>query len=137
MAHASDEISEDDSSSIGTGDEIEDVESNSPSTTSNQDEDEQEIHDEGEDSDEPKETEQETNAASRKKQLRQELCWKHDYNDFMMGLLMNLFSLEELKKYLESSDTERPVTVRTNTLKTRRKELAQELINLGCQCGSC
>lgn len=73
----------------------------------------------------------ETDAAQRKKQIRQELCWKHDYNDFMMGLLMKLFPLEELKKYLEASDTERPVTIRTNTLKTRRKELAQDLINLG------
>lgn len=65
------------------------------------------------------------------KQIKQELCWKHDYNQFMMGLLMKIFPLEELKKYLESSDIERPVTIRTNTLKTRRKELAQELINLG------
>lgn len=65
------------------------------------------------------------------KQIRQELCWKHDYNEFMMNLLMKIFPLEELKKYLEASDTERPVTIRTNTLKTRRKELAQELINLG------
>jgi ribosomal RNA methyltransferase Nop2 len=64
-------------------------------------------------------------------QIKQELCWKHDYNDFMMGLLMKIFPLEELKKYLESSDTERPVTIRTNTLKTRRKNLAQELINSG------
>lgn len=64
-------------------------------------------------------------------QIKQELCWKHDYNDFMMGLLMKIFPLEELKKYLDSSDTERPVTIRTNTLKTRRKDLAQELINLG------
>lgn len=67
----------------------------------------------------------------KKDQIRQELCWKYDYNEFMMRLLMRIFPLEELKKYLESSDTERPVTVRTNTLKTRRKELAQELINLG------
>lgn len=64
-------------------------------------------------------------------QIMQELCWKHDYNQFMMGLLMQLFNLEELKKYLEASDTDRPITVRTNTLKTRRKELAQDLINLG------
>lgn len=65
------------------------------------------------------------------KQVRQELCWKHDYNAFMMSLLMKIFPLEELKKYLEASDIDRPVTIRTNTLKTRRKELAQELINLG------
>lgn len=64
-------------------------------------------------------------------QIMQELCWKHDYNKFMMSLLYQLFNLEELKKYLEASDTDRPLTVRTNTLKTRRKELAQDLINLG------
>lgn len=63
--------------------------------------------------------------------LKQELCWKYDYNDFMMQLLMKIFPKEELKKYLDSSETERPLTIRTNTLKTRRKELAQELINLG------
>lgn len=69
--------------------------------------------------------------ASKREQICQELSWKHDYNKFMMGRLMKIFPLEELKKYLDSSDTERPVTIRTNTLKTRRKELAQELINLG------
>lgn len=61
----------------------------------------------------------------------QELCWKHDYNKFMMSKLMKIFNLQELKQYLDSSDIDRPVTIRTNTLKTRRKELAQELINLG------
>lgn len=89
-----------------------------------------EDQDEEEDQDD-EESDKKVDAADRKKQIRQELCWKHDYNDFMMGLLMKLFPLEELKKYLESSDTERPVTIRTNTLKTRRKELAQDLINLG------
>lgn len=64
------------------------------------------------------------------KTVRQELCWKHDYNEFMMSMLMKIFTLEELKKYLDASDTDRPLTIRTNTLKTRRKELAQELINL-------
>lgn len=82
--------------------------------------------------DEPvSEDEHEVTEVNKKKQIRQELCWKHDYNEFMMSLLMKLFPLEELKKYLEASDTERPVTIRTNTLKTRRKDLAQELINLG------
>lgn len=79
-------------------------------------------------------TEKDDETVSRKdklKQIRQELCWKHDYNEFMMSLLMKIFPIEELKKYLEASDTERPITIRTNTLKTRRKELAQDLINLG------
>lgn len=63
--------------------------------------------------------------------VKQELAWKYNYNEFMMGLLLKLFPLKELKKYLEASDTPRPITIRTNTLKTRRKELAQNLINLG------
>ena len=75
--------------------------------------------------------EHEVSRKDKLKQIRQELSWKHDYNEFMMSLLMKIFPLEELKKYLEASDTERPVTIRTNTLKTRRKDLAQELINLG------
>lgn len=67
---------------------------------------------------------------SKKEQICQELAWKHDYNKFMMAKLMKIFPLEELRKYLDASDVERPVTIRTNTLKARRKELAQELINL-------
>lgn len=77
------------------------------------------------------EDDEEKRPADRLKQIRQELSWKHDYNEFMMSLLMKIFPLEELKKYLEASDTERPLTIRTNTLKTRRKDLAQDLINLG------
>lgn len=64
-------------------------------------------------------------------QIRRELCWKYEYNPFIMSLLMKIFPLEELKKYLDASDVPRPVTIRTNTLKVRRKELAQDLINLG------
>lgn len=86
---------------------------------------EEEIEDNGE--------ETEDSPPKRKEQLktiRQELCWKHDYNEFMMSMLMKIFTIDELKLYLEASDVDRPLTIRTNTLKTRRKELAQELINL-------
>lgn len=38
---------------------------------------------------------------------------------------MQIFPLHELMEYLEASDVPRPVTIRTNTLKTRRRDLAQ------------
>jgi len=38
---------------------------------------------------------------------------------------MHLFPLEDLMSFLEASETPRPVTIRTNSLKTRRRDLAQ------------
>lgn len=44
---------------------------------------------------------------------------------------MNLFPLSELIEFFEANEVQRPVTIRTNTLKTRRRDLAQALINRG------
>ncbi|RWS28538.1 putative 28S rRNA (cytosine-C(5))-methyltransferase-like protein [Leptotrombidium deliense] len=63
--------------------------------------------------------------------LRIDLCTYYSYNEYLMERLMQLFELSELKEFLESSETQRPVTIRTNTLKTRRRDLAQALINRG------
>ncbi|KAG8326856.1 hypothetical protein J6590_032689 [Homalodisca vitripennis] len=48
-----------------------------------------------------------------------------------MEELMKLFPLTELMDFLESSESQRPLTIRTNSLKTRRRDLAQALIGRG------
>ncbi|XP_071092470.1 uncharacterized protein [Haliotis cracherodii] len=63
-------------------------------------------------------------------QLRNDLCTYYSYNDFLMEKLMELFPLE-IVEFLEANEVQRPVTIRTNTLKTRRRDLAQALINRG------
>ncbi|XP_075165885.1 uncharacterized protein LOC142238192 [Haematobia irritans] len=63
--------------------------------------------------------------------LRKDLCIYYSYNEFLMGKLMDMFPLTELMEYLEASEVARPLTIRTNTLKTRRRDLAAALINRG------
>ncbi|XP_021364901.1 25S rRNA (cytosine-C(5))-methyltransferase nop2-like isoform X2 [Mizuhopecten yessoensis] len=64
------------------------------------------------------------------RQLRSDFCTYYSYNDFLMEKIMSLFPLE-IQEFLEANEVPRPVTIRTNTLKTRRRDLAQALINRG------
>jgi len=64
-------------------------------------------------------------------QLRHDLCTYYSYNDFLMARLMSLFPLSELLEFLEANEVPRPITIRTNTLKARRRDLAQALIARG------
>ncbi len=40
---------------------------------------------------------------------------------------MDVFPLSEIFEVLEANEVQRPVTIRTNSLKTRRRDLAQVL----------
>ncbi|KAK3580055.1 hypothetical protein CHS0354_028626 [Potamilus streckersoni] len=63
-------------------------------------------------------------------QLCKDLCTYYSYNEYLMECLMQLFPLE-IVEFLEANEVQRPVTIRANTLKTRRRDLAQVLINRG------
>uniref|UniRef100_A0A2R5LMA6 Putative trna and rrna cytosine-c5-methylase nucleolar protein nol1/nop2 n=1 Tax=Ornithodoros turicata TaxID=34597 RepID=A0A2R5LMA6_9ACAR len=63
--------------------------------------------------------------------LRNDLCEYYSYNEFLMQRFMDLFCPAELIEFLEANEVPRPVTMRTNTLKTRRRDIAQALINRG------
>ncbi|KAH8852156.1 hypothetical protein KSF78_0001058 [Schistosoma japonicum] len=62
--------------------------------------------------------------------LISDLCSRYSYNRFLMLKILDLFP-KEIVEFLEANEVDRPVTIRTNTLKTRRRELAQALINRG------
>lgn len=62
--------------------------------------------------------------------LRRDLCTYYSYNDFLMEKLVQIFSLDELLEFLEASEVQRPMTIRTNTLKARRRDLAEVNLHL-------
>merc|ERR1719150_1832348 len=63
--------------------------------------------------------------------LKRDLCSYYSYNEFMIEKFVQLFPLGTLLEVLEANEVQRPVTIRTNSLKTRRRDLAQALINRG------
>eukprot|EP00958_Prasinococcus_capsulatus_P010128 scaffold990_cov393-Prasinococcus_capsulatus_cf.AAC.28 len=63
--------------------------------------------------------------------LSSDLQQYYGYNDFMIGMYLDMFTIQEAVELLEANETPRPVTLRVNTLKARRRELAQTLINRG------
>ncbi|WWC90111.1 uncharacterized protein L201_005044 [Kwoniella dendrophila CBS 6074] len=64
-------------------------------------------------------------------QLQHDIATYFGYNTFLVGKLMKLFAADEALAFFESNESPRPVTIRANTLRTRRRDLAQSLINRG------
>ncbi|RUS30900.1 hypothetical protein BC938DRAFT_478789, partial [Jimgerdemannia flammicorona] len=63
--------------------------------------------------------------------LVKDLAHYYGYNEYIMEKLFHLFPVSEAIEFFEANEVPRPVTVRTNTLRTRRRDLAQALINRG------
>ncbi|RFU33410.1 hypothetical protein B7463_g2934, partial [Scytalidium lignicola] len=64
-------------------------------------------------------------------QLIKDICAYYGYSEFLATKLFNLFSPKEAFAFFEANESPRPVVIRTNTLRTHRRELAQALINRG------
>jgi ribosomal RNA methyltransferase Nop2 len=60
-----------------------------------------------------------------------DLATYYGYNTFLVQYFLDTFSVAETMELLEANETQRPVTLRTNSLKCRRRELAAALINRG------
>ncbi|ORY64483.1 NOL1/NOP2/sun family-domain-containing protein [Pseudomassariella vexata] len=63
--------------------------------------------------------------------LLKDICAYYGYNEYLCDKLFHLFSPDEAFAFFEANETARPVVIRTNTLRTHRRELAQALINRG------
>ncbi|XP_049852224.1 uncharacterized protein LOC126329981 isoform X2 [Schistocerca gregaria] len=63
--------------------------------------------------------------------LRNDLGYYYGYNDFLLRKLSTIFSSMEMVEYMETSEADRPLTIRTNTLKTRRSDLMKALAAKG------
>ena len=64
-------------------------------------------------------------------QLLKDICLYYGYSPYLAEKLFNLFAPKEAFAFFEANETARPVVIRTNTLRTHRRQLAQSLINRG------
>ena len=60
-----------------------------------------------------------------------DICQAYDYNRSLVELIFDLFAPSEALEFIEANENARPLTIRTNTLKTKRKDLAKVLIQRG------
>ncbi|PHH81626.1 hypothetical protein CDD82_319 [Ophiocordyceps australis] len=64
-------------------------------------------------------------------QLIKDVCAYYGYSEYLAEKLFHLFTPREAFAFFEANETARPVVIRTNTLRTHRRDLAQALINRG------
>lgn len=63
--------------------------------------------------------------------LIKDICAYYGYSQFLAEKLFALFPPQEALAFFDANETPRPIVLRTNTLRTSRRELAHALINRG------
>lgn len=63
--------------------------------------------------------------------LRQDFMAMFEYNDYLMDTIMEMFSPQEAYEFMEAMEKPRPTTIRTNTIKCKRRDLVQILTKRG------
>lgn len=63
--------------------------------------------------------------------LQDDLKSQYGYSDYLIGKFIELVPSTHLLEFLDANEAPRPVTIRANSLKTRRRDLAQALITRG------
>ena len=58
-------------------------------------------------------------------------CNAYDYNRSLIEVIFSIFAPSEAVEFIEANESQRPLTIRANTIKTKRKDLAKELIKRG------
>lgn len=71
--------------------------------------------------------------AEYRAQMLKDICAYYGYSHFLADKLLDLFPAREAFAFFEANETPRPIVIRTNTLRSHRRELAQALINRGVQ----
>lgn len=64
-------------------------------------------------------------------QLIADICAYYGYSEYLAEKLFHLFSPSEAFEFFEANESARPMVIRTNTLRTNRRDLASALINRG------
>jgi len=67
--------------------------------------------------------------------LYDDLASLYGYNRFLLEEVASLVPVSEVMAFLEANEHQRPVVIRTNTLRTRRKELERVLTDRGVRLG--
>lgn len=63
--------------------------------------------------------------------LLRDICTYYGYSPFLAEKLFSLFPPQEALAFFDANETPRPMVIRTNTLRTHRRDLAHSLINRG------